>query len=80
MGKRGILRAIRHLGCVQFDPLDVVGPNPDLVLQARVADYRPAMLAACLERFLGYLGAEWLSVESDVVYGPGLEWLWDTFS
>jgi hypothetical protein len=50
MGKGGILRAIRHLGCIQFDPLDLVGRNPDLVLQAQVADDRPAMLTACLER------------------------------
>jgi hypothetical protein len=36
------------LGCIQFDPLDVVGRNPDLVLQARVVDYGPAMLASLL--------------------------------
>jgi len=34
----------RHLGCIQFDPIDIVGRNPDLVLQSRVAGYRPAVL------------------------------------
>lgn len=39
-GKTSILEFVRHVGCIQFDPIDVVGRNPDLVLQARVADYR----------------------------------------
>ncbi len=42
--KRGILAYIRRVGCIQFDPLDIVGQNPDLVLQSRVAGYRPKML------------------------------------
>jgi len=46
--KVGALEAVRHLGCIQFDPLDVVGRNPDLVLQARVAGYRPSMLEELL--------------------------------
>jgi hypothetical protein len=29
-----------HLGTVQYDPLNPVGRNPDLVLQARVPGYR----------------------------------------
>jgi len=47
-GKDAILALIRRLGCVQFDPLDMVGRNPDLVLQSRVADYRPEMLRELL--------------------------------
>jgi uncharacterized protein YcaQ len=43
-GKAGILDLIRHVGCIQFDPIDVVGRNPDLVLQSRVAAYRPSLL------------------------------------
>ena len=31
---------VRKVGCVQFDPIDVVGFNSDLVLQSRVAGYR----------------------------------------
>jgi len=42
--KNGILNYIRHVGCIQFDPIDVVGRNPELVLQARVANYRPNLL------------------------------------
>jgi uncharacterized protein YcaQ len=47
-GKAGILEYIHHVGCIQFDPINVVGQNPDLVLQARVADYDPAQLQALL--------------------------------
>ncbi|MGD8626734.1 MAG: crosslink repair DNA glycosylase YcaQ family protein [Anaerolineae bacterium] len=43
-GKAGVLAHIRHVGCIQFDPLNLVGRNPELVLQARVADFRPALL------------------------------------
>lgn len=31
---------IRKVGCIQYDPLNVVGKNPDLVLQARFQTYR----------------------------------------
>jgi Uncharacterized protein conserved in bacteria len=31
---------IRKVGCIQYDPLDVVGRNPDLVLQSRCNKYR----------------------------------------
>jgi len=47
-GKAGILEFIRHVGCIQFDPIDVVGRNPDLVLQSRVADYRRSLLEEML--------------------------------
>lgn len=38
------LETVRRLRSVQFDPLNVVGRNPDLVLQSRVRNYRPEML------------------------------------
>ncbi len=44
VGKEGIMTVFERLGCIQFDPLNMVGRNPDLVLQSRVADYRPEML------------------------------------
>ena len=47
-GKAGILDFIRHAGCIQYDPVNLVGQNPELVLQARVADYTPALLAELL--------------------------------
>lgn len=47
-GKAGVLSYIRRVGCIQFDPLNIVGHNPDLVLQARVSDFRPAMLRELL--------------------------------
>ncbi len=47
-GKPGILEYIRRVGCVQYDPLNIVGNNPELVLQARVADFKPGMLQELL--------------------------------
>ena len=41
-GDDGILAVFDRLGSVQFDPIDVAGRNHDLVLLARVADYRRA--------------------------------------
>ncbi len=43
-GKAGVMAVFERLGCIQYDPLNVVGRNPDLVLQSRVVDYRPPML------------------------------------
>ena len=39
---------VGRVGCIQFDPINVVGRNPDLVLQSRVAGYRPEMLEELL--------------------------------
>jgi uncharacterized protein YcaQ len=47
-GKAGILDYVCRVGCIQFDPLNIVGRNPDLVLQSRVSAYRPAMLRELL--------------------------------
>jgi len=43
-GADGVMDLFRHIGCIQFDPIDIVGRNPDLVLQSRVAGYRPSLL------------------------------------
>lgn len=43
-GKKGILDYIHRVGCIQYDPLNIVGHNPELVLQARIAGFRPEML------------------------------------
>lgn len=47
-GKRGVLDYIQHVGCVQFDTVNVVGANADLVLQSRVAGYTPSLLEELL--------------------------------
>jgi uncharacterized protein len=47
-GKTGILAFISQVGCIQYDPLDIVGNNPDLVLQSRVQGYRREMLKELL--------------------------------
>ena len=47
-GKRGMLTFIRHVGCIQYDPLDISGKNAELVLQARVDGFTSKMLAESL--------------------------------
>jgi len=49
-GKQGAREVVRSLNAIQFDPINVIGRNPDLVLQSRVRDYRPAMLDELLYR------------------------------
>jgi len=46
--KADVLSYVRRVGCIQFDPLNIVGRNPELVLQARVSDFRPVMLEELL--------------------------------
>ena len=43
-GKAGILNLIYHLGCIQYDTINVVGRNADLALQSRIGNYRPNLL------------------------------------
>ena len=47
-GKEGILEYIRRVGCIQFDPLNVVGYNSHLVLQSRIENYKPEYLQELL--------------------------------
>jgi uncharacterized protein YcaQ len=47
-GRQGIRAFIEQVGCIQFDPINVVGRNPDLVLQSRIRKYRPEQLEALL--------------------------------
>lgn len=53
-GTDGIKKLMRKLRSIQYDPLNVVGRNADLALQARIADYRSEMLEYLLytEHFL----------------------------
>lgn len=43
-GKAGVKKFMTRVRSIQFDPINVVGRNPDLVLQSRVRDFRPRML------------------------------------
>ncbi len=43
-GKEGILQYIEQVGSIQFDPLNIVGRNPELVLQSRISNFKPEML------------------------------------
>jgi len=47
-GEAGVLRYFSRIGSVQYDPLDVVGRNPDLVLQSRVSGYTAGILEKLL--------------------------------
>lgn len=47
-GEEGIRTFVKQAGCIQFDPLNVVGRNQDLVLQARIPNFTPSMLNALL--------------------------------
>ena len=53
-GTAGIVKYIQKVGCIQYDPLDIVGRNAELVLQSRIAGYRTGMLNQALykERLL----------------------------
>jgi uncharacterized protein YcaQ len=46
--KGDVLAYFRRVGCIQFDPINVVARNADLVLQSRVDGYSPAMLDSLL--------------------------------
>ncbi|MDD3243209.1 MAG: crosslink repair DNA glycosylase YcaQ family protein [Eubacteriales bacterium] len=48
VGEKAVLRFFGRVGCIQYDPLNVVGRNADLVLQARIRDDSPALLRALL--------------------------------
>jgi uncharacterized protein YcaQ len=43
-GKRGVIEFISQIGSIQFDPINIVGRNPDLVLQSRISDYQARYL------------------------------------
>lgn len=53
-GKRGVKSFYKRVRAIQFDPINVVGRNPDLVLQSRVVDYKPSLLDGLLyeDRYL----------------------------
>jgi uncharacterized protein YcaQ len=43
-GYTGIKEFVRRVGCVQYDPLNVVGRNIDIILQSRIENYETDML------------------------------------
>jgi uncharacterized protein YcaQ len=43
-GKKGIMDFVDQVGCIQFDPIDICGKNPELVLQSRVEGFSKSML------------------------------------
>lgn len=47
-GEPGIMNYIHRVGCIQFDPLNIVGHNHELVLHSRVQGFKPEMLQRLL--------------------------------
>lgn len=43
-GKKGVEKIMQRIHSIQYDPLNVVARNADLVLQARVRDYKESDL------------------------------------
>ncbi|MDF2673680.1 MAG: hypothetical protein K0R09_1945 [Clostridiales bacterium] len=42
--EQGVCDYIKQAGCIQFDPIDVCGKNPELVLQSRIKGFSKDML------------------------------------
>ena len=49
-GKEGIINYFKRVCSIQMDPLDIVGINPELVLQSRFHDFSPKLLNELLYR------------------------------
>ncbi|WP_246552747.1 DNA glycosylase AlkZ-like family protein [Paenibacillus tritici] len=47
-GKSSIYDFVRHVGCIQYDPLSIAGHNHELVLQARIPGFTPVMASELL--------------------------------
>jgi len=71
-GKAGVKKFMSWVRSIQFDPINVVGRNPDLVLQSRVRDFRPRMLNELLyqDRIL-VDKSELTKLGVDGIFGPG---------
>lgn len=46
--KTSIYNYIRHVGCIQYDPLNIAGHNHELVLQARIPGFTPELIQELL--------------------------------
>src|SRR5690606_19214066 len=47
-GKDGIIKLFDRIETIQFDPLNIIGKNADLVLQARIPNYKEKILTEML--------------------------------
>jgi uncharacterized protein YcaQ len=89
VGKEGADQALRQIGSLQMDPVQVIARSHDLALHSRVLDYRPQYLDALLYRdrqFFDYGGAlfiypmEELPFWRAVMPRKGLEKRYTTFA
>ena len=44
VGKKGVIDVFNRIKSIQYDPLNIVGRNSDLVLQSRVRKYKKTYL------------------------------------
>ena len=47
-GSEGVKTFMQRVRCIQYDPLNVVGRNADLVLQSRIKNYKPEELTGAI--------------------------------
>ncbi|MBW4080364.1 winged helix-turn-helix domain-containing protein [Paenibacillus sp. S150] len=47
-GKEAVYDYVRHVGCIQYDPLSIAGHNHELVLQARIPGFVPQLASELL--------------------------------
>lgn len=47
-GKEGIIKLFNRIGSIQYDPLNVIGKNADLVLRSRILNYKEDVLTQML--------------------------------
>lgn len=47
-GKQGVLDFIRQAACIQFDPIDICGKSPEIVLHSRVKGFTKQLLYSLL--------------------------------
>ena len=56
IGKDGAYQYIRQAGCIQYDPVDVCGKNPELTLQSRAKGFTREMLSDLLYKVPSSVG------------------------
>ena len=70
-GKTGILEYVEQAGCIQYDPIDVCGKNPELVLQSRIKGFQKGMLYKLLYQdrsLIDYFDKMYSSTSSNINY------------
>jgi len=70
-GSDGVIEYFKRVGSIQYDPLNVVGRNSDLVLQSKVRGHKPEILDVTISNFAKYLGVSHLQDYFDLIEKKG---------